>query len=172
MKYALISLLIGASTAQAESLCNVTDIDTVLSAIDGAWVATGAISIETETLSITEPFELAAMVNQDAQVSAGLLSNGYSIRLDDLGPIYDVDQVDDMLDTVEAAWITEAVADTRCGPEGLLQLSGPITSVQGSEGTITLLPYFSDRIVIITEYEVKGDWGIGFVTVAGLLERD
>ena len=171
MKSLAIFLCLAVTPATAESLCGVTDTGAVLNAIDGAWVAEGAISIETETLSVTEPFELAAIVTQDATLSAGLLSNGYPIPLEDLGAVYDVDQVDDMLDTVEAVWIADAVSETLCGPEGLLQLSGVISGAEGHIGTVTLLPYFSDRIVVITEYELKGDWGIGFVTSAGLLVR-
>ena len=82
---------------------------------------------------------------------------------------YSVDHVDDILETVEAEWIADAVSETPCGPEDLLQLTAPLDLPPRMAGTVTLIPYFSDRVVIIAEVEMRGDWGLGFVTMAALL---
>ena len=85
------------------------------------------------------------------------------------GPVYDVDAVDDMLATVEADWIADAVSLTPCGPDDLLQLSTVIDVQDVAQGTLTIIPYFTDQIVMISEVEVTGDWVIAFVTEVGLL---
>jgi hypothetical protein len=38
-----------------------------------------------------------------------------------------------------------------------------------AQGTLTIILYFTDQIVMISEAEVTGDWGIAFVTEVGLL---
>jgi len=89
----------------------------------------------------------------------------------DIGPVYDVDGVDDILETVEAEWIADAVSQTPCGPRQLLQLTADVDMGEQGGGAVTFIPYFSNQLVMISEVEIEGDWGIAFVTEAALLTR-
>jgi hypothetical protein len=77
--------------------------------------------------------------------------------------------LDDILDTVDAAWIADEVSGTTCGPEELPQLTASYELSEALNGRLTVIPYFSDRAVLILEAEWRGDWGIAFITLAALL---
>jgi len=170
-----------AGPVSAESLCGVTDQDAVLGAIAGSWGLEGSSALETETLSMVEPVVGAAVIGADGQVvSAEVLQGAVvpDIALDDDSPAvevtespYDVDQVDDILETVEADWIADAVSATPCGPEGLTQLAYTYAFETEATGRVTLIPYFTDQVLMISEAELKGDWGLAFFVSAVLLTR-
>lgn len=170
MKFALIGLILTASGAQAESLCGVTDAAVVFGHLQGDWTLTGAISVETETLSVVEVTNGTAQFMQDRAV---ILTHdggaGIAVSLGLLGAAYDVNGVDDILETVEAEWIADAVSTTPCGPDGLLQLSATSNANENETSRVTVVPYFSDKVVVIIESELTGDWGLGFITIAALL---
>lgn len=157
--------------AQAESLCGVTDEAAVFAALQGDWNVSGSVSLETETLSVTRPNEGTAAFREDFVV-VEIIEDGTGTtgNLATVGQVYDVDQVDDILETVEAEWIADDLSLTPCGPEGLLQLSSQVEEF-GNLSRLTVLPYFDDQILVISESERKGDWGLAFVTFAGLLTR-
>ena len=179
MKYAVFSLILTATGAQADSLCGVTDIDVVCAAMAGEWSMRGAMSVESVVFSVTDVTAGRVLITPDGVFSSVTVVDGAEIPdvvTDENskslllgGPVYDVDVVDDMLETVEADWIADAVSLTPCGPDDLLQLSTVIDVQDVAQGTLTIIPYFTDQIVMISEVEVTGDWGIGFVTEVGLL---
>lgn len=178
MKTLTFLLALSATTAQADSLCAVTDPQRINDVLAGAWSQEGAISIETETLSVTQPLDDDTPVTiengtalvwpmTDQWLNEALSLITAPVRLD-------VDGVDDLLDTADAFWIADAVGDTPCGPEDLPQVSGSFTAgEQGKDdvitGTLTLIPYFEDRVVLLAELEMRGAWGLAFVTGASLL---
>lgn len=171
MRLAALGLILWAGVAQAESLCGVTDEAAVFGALQGEWALSGSVSLETETLSVTRPNEGVATFRRDFFV-VDIVEDGIGTtgNLVAAGQAYDVDQVDDILDTVEAEWIADNLSLTPCGPEGLLQLSSLVEEF-GNLSQLTVLPYFDDQMLVISESERKGDWGLAFVTFAGVLTR-
>ncbi|WP_281982386.1 hypothetical protein [Thalassorhabdomicrobium marinisediminis] len=173
MKHALLCLsVLFAPPLHAESLCGVSDVDFILDQIEGRWAADGNVSVESETLSVFKPLPDVVVIGPDHRLTTRMTRNmGLTPELDVAAAPYDVDAVDDMLDTVEAAWIADAVSDTPCGPEELTQLSAEVRVDDVITGHVTLIPYFTDRVVLIAEVETRGDWGLAFVTHGLLLTR-
>lgn len=182
MKKLLIGLAFFASPVNAESLCGEMDRQVLLDALAGEWQTLGLISIDSEIFSLLENVHGNALLEESGRFSSkespiegerpSVYVDENSVIFQDLGQVYDVDQVDDMIETVEADWIADEVSMTPCGPEGLLQLSTPVTIVDEVQSTLTLLPYFTDKIVVISEEEAKGEWGIAYVTKVTLLTRE
>ncbi len=171
MKYlAFIAALI-AGSADAQSLCNVEAGPELMQSLSGEWTLEGAISVETETLSIVVPETDTATI-ADNTLAADIIDRwtGEALALEP-GQVYDVDAVDDMLETVEAEWIADAVSLTPCGPEALPQMTGVLDDGDAITGQATLIPYFTDQIVLIVEVETIGTMGLAFVTAAALLSR-
>lgn len=176
MKVLVWALFVGtwAGSIQADSLCEVTDKDTVLEAIAGSWIVAGDLSVETQTLSeLGRFFGVAEIYDFGSLQFVFEGAPGPRLSLDKAQFPYDVDQVDDLVATAQADWIMDAVSATPCGPEALLQLTGDYRAEALSEnGTMTLIPYFDDQIVLIAEIETRGDWGLAFVTMAALFRPD
>ena len=172
---------LASSTAQADSLCQVWNVDVVQQAMAGQWSTRGAISIESVILSTTENTTGRVVISPSGQFSSVSVVEEAAIPdvtldqdstfMSDIGPVYDVDGVDDILETVEAEWIADAVSETPCGPRELLQLTASVDMGEQGGGAVTFIPYFEDQIVMISEVEIVGDWGIAFVTEAALLTR-
>ena len=170
MKWTFFIAALWAGSGHADSLCGVTAQE-ALPQIIGAWTYEGAVSVETETLSIVEPDTGRAIVGGDGSFAAPPVSRWIAAPVDLRGEVvYDVDQVDDLLETVEAAWIADAVSLTPCGPEGLPQLTAEFMNEELT-GQVTLLPYFTDLSVMIVEAELRGEWGLAFITTAALMTR-
>lgn len=161
-----------ASAGQTASLCDVS-AEEALSAIAGDWVGRGAVSIETETLSVVEEAVFGLTVSGEGVARDGSFSAWTTAPLTlEPAAIYDVDGVDDILATIDAEWIADDVSLTPCGPETLPQLSAPLELAPDFNGRVTLLPYFTDQVLMIFEYEFRGDWGLAFVTEGALLTPD
>ena len=172
---ALILVALFASPAAADSLCGERDVARLNAQLAGQWDRTAHISLENETLSMlrqTEP-EVVTITG------AGALITGF---IDDQtgGPLplvlqdaaaYNVDAVDDMLDTTETSHFADILSDTPCGPEDLPQLQGTLLQADGmsASGTVTLIPYFDDRILEITELELRSEAALIFMTATALL---
>lgn len=139
------------------------------------------MSIETETLSVTQDLDADTdvIVTPQGAITWPMTDQWLrsALRLAPRDAPLDVDTVDDLLDTTETAWIADAVGDTLCGPETLPQMSATfrVAPQSGSQdsvsGTLTLIPYFDDRVVLLAQIELRGDWGLGFVTASALLTR-
>ncbi|MCF2872726.1 hypothetical protein L0664_16770 [Octadecabacter sp. G9-8] len=184
MKYVVATVLFTAplftaTGAQADSLCQVWNVDVVQNAIAGQWSTRGATSIESVIFSTTENTVGQVVISSAGQFASASVVEGAAIPdvtlesdsafMFDICPVYDVDGVDDILDTVEADWIADAVSGTPCGPRDLLQLTATVDMGEQGGGAVTFIPYFDDQIVMISEVEIVGDWGIAFVTEVALL---
>jgi len=180
MKHLLIAaLLCGAAQAHAQStnLCGMTDEAEVLELLAGNWTREGTMSVFNEVMD-----ELGPMQNVQATLTSDGAASGFAFE-DTLGlnvmlaladaPIYDVDHVDNLLDTTERADLADVVADTHCGPEDLPQLTTEIGVTAGMSvtGRITWIGYFDDRILELAEYEVTSDETILFITETAVLTR-
>lgn len=164
------------------SLCELDDNTLLLEIMQGDWVERGAISIESETLSVTEPVDgemyiFATLIQSNAVFGTYQFDQANLRR----GQVYDVDQVDDLLETAEVEWIADEVSLTPCGPDGLPQVSADLFELSVDEGPIadrdvvgrvTVLPYFANKMVILVEAELRGDWGIAYLTAATLMTRE
>ena len=162
-----------ANIAQAESLCGNLDAPFIMDTLQGDWALNGSISVETETLSVVQPAQGGTATFEDDFVVALLSEDGletYGTLAESPSP-YDVDHVDDILETVEADWIADDLSLTPCGPEGLLQLRSSVQE-PNRESHLTVLPYFNDQMLVIYEGELTGDWGLSFITFAALMTRD
>ncbi len=179
MKYAWIALAVLTTPVHAESLCDVSDMAQVLDAVQGGWTLQGGTSVEGTNVSVTEnTIGHVAIDDQGRFASVEVLADedmpqaiidGASPMIVPTATVYDVDGVDDILDTVEAPWIADALSMTPCGPEGLQQLNVPVETTPEVNAVVTLIPYFTDGLLLISEAEVTGEWGIAFITSAGLL---
>ncbi|PVA06125.1 hypothetical protein [Thalassorhabdomicrobium marinisediminis] len=173
--------IVVASAAQAESLCGVLDRSQVLGTIAGDWQLEGAVSAEGETLSQVRQTLGHVIIDATGRIATAVAPAGEeapraaleddSLTLTSTGVFYDVDRADDIFDTVEAPWIADAVSETPCGPERLLQLGGMFEVGDSTSGIVAVLPYFSDRIVLIGETKITSERGLIFVTRAALLTR-
>lgn len=171
MRYAALFFTLIAGTAQAESMCGWDDIGEIRAALAGDWVYDGAGSIVTASLDDRGTLDGGAEITEDGNVIVDDITFTLmpSLRPELGGVVYNVDQVDDILDSVDADWIADAVSGTPCGPEGLPQLTAPYEITDALNGALTLLPYATDQVVLILEAEWRGDWGIAFVTLGMLL---
>lgn len=179
MKWLPLIACLWAAPLSAQSLCDVTDPDRIAAVLQGVWTQQGSVSIETETLSVTQGLnpQDRVDVSQTLDLRWPLTDQWLREALPLIATTpMDVDTVDDLLTTVDADWIADAVGDTRCGPENLPQYAatfdtGMATGDDTLSGTITLIPYFEDRVVLLAQIEMRGAWGLGFVTAASLLTR-
>lgn len=179
MRWLACLLALHTTAAQAASLCGVTDPQEVLEALAGDWTVDGATSVETETVSDVDQIVGSFVLATDARFASEwvaspgparpvtIAADSPVLRIE--GAIYNVDQIDDMLDTVEADWIADDLSETPCGPEGLPQLTHKL-DIEGTIAVrVTVIPYFTDAVLLISEAEMTGDWGLAFVTTAALL---
>ncbi|MGR3492657.1 MAG: hypothetical protein ACU0DW_11410 [Shimia sp.] len=133
------------------------------------------MSLETATTSILRPSAAYTVtLTADGQIESRFIDSrlGRGVPLVDADvPPYDVDRVDDVLATTEREDIADALSDTLCGPEALPQLVATIDAGEGieAEGTITLIAYFSDRILQVTELTLRSEDAVFFMTETALL---
>lgn len=169
---ALALTLFATPVMAGESLCGWSDADRVLAALAGAFAGDLSVQVEAETVSTTKTFaDDRATLSPDGDLSDAFLGNlvrdPVALTLGTL--VYDVDAVDDLLWTAEAEWIADAVSLTPCGPEDLPQLSGSFVGGEGFAGQVTLIPYFTDKVVMVFEVDYSGDWGLSEITGTALL---
>ncbi len=174
MRIALFcALLVVPGTVAAESLCDVGG--GIIPRLAGVWDGTVAMSVETEALSVTdEGLPVLSVLFDDGRFGTAWMQDivgaGETVTLSRSDGTYDVDGVDDLLETAEADWMADALSDTPCGPEALPQLRGAVDYAPDLTGDLTLIAYFDDRILMLAELEYRGDWGVAFVIAAALLE--
>ena len=170
-----IAFCFAGMAANAESLCTAQDPADVLAGLSGSWSREGAISVENATVSELRRIRDETLVISDeggyrTGLVEDLIGGDVALVLSDVPP-YDVDGVDDILDTVQRADLADILSDTPCGPETLPQFVATLAVLDGVEvtGTITLIPYFTDRVLEVTELELKASDTILFLTGAALL---
>ncbi len=117
----------------------------------------------------------ATEINKDGQYFSSfvdsIMGEEVALRWAEPKP-YDVDRVDDVLDTTERADLADVLSDTQCGPEALPQLQVDLPEFEGGIsvfGTITLMPYFDDRVLEISELTLKSDETVLFMTETVIL---
>ena len=169
----ILLALVLSGPAAAASLCGEADAEALLSRLAGAWQGAPRVSIETETLSVVregevESHALGAEGGFVTPLVEGFTGAPVMLALS-ATPVQDVDGVDDLLDTVEAADLADLLSDTPCGPEALPQFTGRFAVPGQVSGEVTLIAYFDDRVLMLTEAELTGDWGLAFTTTAVLL---
>ncbi|MBU2993522.1 hypothetical protein Q4555_13230 [Octadecabacter sp. 1_MG-2023] len=171
MRYVASFLICLTGTAQAESMCGWDEPTEIRAALAGDWIYKGAGSFVTASLDDQGEIDGAANITEAGDVAVDEITYTLMPLLrPELGDVvYDVDQVDDLLETVEAEWIADAVSMTPCGPDDLPQLSATYQITEALNGQLTVLPYATDQVVLMLEAEWRGDWGLAFVTIAALL---
>ena len=171
-----------AAPAWAESLCKQPATPEVLETLVGSWSREGAISLFNETMDQlkTVPQEARAyQIAPDLTLNSTYIDNVAGAPQPIRGlevPAYDVDGVDDLLETVARADLADILSDTPCGPETLPQWQ-VVLMEQDAAGisvavTMTVIGYFSDRLLMLTEAELKSDAAVIFMTEAMLLRPD
>ncbi len=164
-----------AGFAAADGLCGVTGRDDLMATLAGDWTREGSVSLVNETTDILRASETYPVtILPEGAVTSRFLDSltGAPVPLALLDvPAYDVDRVDDVLDSTARADLVDRLSDTLCGPEALpqvqavLRITGDISVV----GTITLIAYFDDRVLEITELQLQGDETVLFQTETALL---
>ena len=167
-----------AAPAAAESLCGLDDADEVLSAIEGRWTSQERINLESASDTYFRAPDPTAVVIRSGRIESafldGLQGQPLTLELAE-APIYDVDQVDELLEVTRSEELADLLSDTPCGPSDLPQLVARVPDTDGisAGGTITLIPYFDDRILQISELELSSDEALLFMTgVAYLTPAD
>lgn len=160
--------------ASARNLCGVDDREAALAAIAGEWRAEEAISLENETTSLMRrPAPAREVVTAEGRLGTGFLDDTtggtVALALARPGP-YDVDRVDDVLETTESPAFADMLSQTRCGPEDLPQLVAVLDGPE-AEGRVTLIAYFDDRMLRITELTLRGEGAVLFMVAAALMTR-
>ncbi|MCA0043619.1 hypothetical protein [Celeribacter litoreus] len=166
-----LGLLAATPVIAEESLCGWTDEAKVVRAIAGTFDSALAVQIEADLLSTRQLVDDRVSVEADGHFTDAFLDEllGAPLPLT-LGPVfYDVDAVDDLLETTGSDWIADAVSLTPCGPEGLPQLSAAFEAGEGLYGQVTLIPYFTDKIVMLIQMDYLGEWGMSEITGTALL---
>ncbi len=170
----LAILLLAALPAEARSLCGVTDEAEVLAAISGIWQAEERISLENAATSLIRvPAPARAEIGPggiETDFLDGLTGAPLPLRRTDPPP-YGVDAIDDLLETTGHAELADRLSDTPCGPEELPQLVArlPAGTAPDATGTVTLLAYFDDRLLQITEMVLRSEETVLFLTGTALL---
>ncbi|MGH1413341.1 MAG: hypothetical protein ACRBB0_07590 [Pelagimonas sp.] len=162
--------------ALADGFCNVTDPVQIAERLAGDWSREGAMSIENAGTSALEPStDYKVTFNADFTVATEFFEQltGRAHPWDLADPkLYDVDGVDDMLDTTERTDLADILSDTKCGPGALPQMVVHLTESHLDmevAGTSVFIPYFDDRILEVTELTLKMDETVLFVTETVLL---
>ncbi|MFY0660176.1 MAG: hypothetical protein JXR15_06765 [Shimia sp.] len=179
MKRFLMAAAVAALTpvaAVADGYCGVSDPAVVYERLAGSWVREGSTSVEGSVTSFVRPARMfATEIDADGLYHSGfvdsLVGEEVALRWAEPKP-YDVDRVDDVLDTTERADLADLLSDTQCGPAGLPQLQIELPEFEGGItvfGTITLVPYFDDRVLEISELTLKSDETVLFMTETVLL---
>lgn len=176
----LIAVAVLAATpvaAMADGFCGVADQAEILSRLSGDWVRAGSTSIEgADTSFVREARVFATNISADGLFQSGFVDSlmGEALPLEAVEPkTYDVDRVDDMLETTGRADLADLLSDTRCGPEALPQLQLTLPEEEGGItvfGTITVIPYFDDRLLEISELTMKSGETVLFLTETVLLQ--
>lgn len=172
----LLAFMPGAAVAQG--LCDVTDPAQIFAALEGDWSREGTMVLDnavTEMVRASE--EYSVQITGQGQIGSAFLDSltgdMAQTSLPEPRP-YDVDRVDDMLDSTGRADFADLLSDTKCGPEALPQLQIDLSAGQGITvtGTITYVAYFTDRVLELGQFELKSDETVLFVTETALLTRD
>ncbi len=162
--------------AIADGFCGVTDAEAVYARLAGSWQREGSTSVEGGTTSFVRPARVfATEIDMDGLFYSGfvdsIMGEEFSLRWTEPKP-YDVDRVDDVLDTTGRADLADLLSDTQCGPEALPQLQIELPEREAGVtvyGTITLVAYFDDRVLEISELTLKSDETVLFMTETALL---
>ncbi|MBS1301595.1 hypothetical protein [Loktanella sp. SALINAS62] len=180
--FALLLTLPG--TLAAESLCGVTDRDALLTTLAGTWTGDTYVSsvnavvngvsviarADAEPVTITADGDLGS--DMVRAISAGTT---LPLPLADR-PVFDVDQVDELLDATDAAILADLLSDTPCGPEDLPQFVISVdwtpNAVPSFDGQVALIPYFTDRILRLDQIVVNTGETVMYLTVSALLTRE
>lgn len=162
--------------AVADGFCDVTDAAAVYERLAGSWAREGSTSVEGSTTSFVRPARVfATEIDLDGTYYSGFVDSimGEAIALSWAEPRpYDVDRADDVLDTTARADFADVLGDTKCGPEALPQLQLTLPEEEGGItvfGTITLVAYFDDRVLEISELTLKSEETVLFITETALL---
>ena len=161
--------LLAAGPAAAQSLCGNDDAEAVLDAVEGRWTANEKIALESHADSYFRAPDPAPVVIRDGQIDSAFLDSLQGQPLDlELadGPIYDSDAVDALLKDTRNETLADLLSDTPCGPENLPQLVARVPDTEGisAGGTVTLIPYFEDRMLMVTELELSSPEALLFMT--------
>ncbi|SMP22497.1 hypothetical protein [Shimia sagamensis] len=163
-------------TAVADGFCGVSDPAVVYERLAGSWVREGSTSVEGSVTSFVRPARMfATEIDKDGQYYSGFVDSlmGEKVALTWAAPKpYDVDRVDDVLDTTGREDLADLLSDTHCGPEALPQLQIVLPEFESGIsvfGTITLVPYFDNRVLEISEVTLKSDETVLFMTETVLL---
>ena len=187
MRAALLCMAL-AGPAGAESLCDVPADMALMARLSGDWLGPVQVATVNEVLD-----DLRAIERDDAiptMIHAGGLRTETTERVWFKRPMplaaaaapLDVDEVDAILEDTEAEDFADLLSDTPCGPEALPQLETRIDNIETIllfgegpapvfDGTITLIPYFDDRILRLQKITVRSEERVVFLTAAALLTR-
>ncbi len=173
----VVLAVLSAGPAPALNPCGQTDADAILGAIAGTWTAEEAVALDNDTTSLLRrPAPVSVQITPDGRYRSALLDDltGGALPLaHPLPPPYDVDRVDEILAVTESEGFADRLSDTRCGPESLPQfvarLPGSVADVVS--GTVTLIVYFDDRLLQITELTLRSDTAWLDMTAAAYLTR-
>ncbi|WP_299424466.1 hypothetical protein [uncultured Shimia sp.] len=162
--------------AMADGFCGVSDPAVVYERLAGSWVREGSTSVEGNVTSFVRPARMfATEIDNDGRFYSGfvdsIMGEDVALRWAEPKP-YDVDRIDDVLDTTVRTDFADLLSDTLCGPEGLPQLQVALPEFDDGItvfGTITLVPYFDDRVLETSELTLKSDETVLFMTETVLL---
>ncbi|KQI68732.1 hypothetical protein AN189_07510 [Loktanella sp. 3ANDIMAR09] len=186
MRFILAILLLLPAGLRAESLCGVTDNAALLDRLAGDWRGDTYLSGVNAVIDQTEiqPRAEAERVTIGTDgilsveaIAAAMGGEGLPMVLSPT-PVYNVDQVDDLLETTQAEALADVLSDTPCGPEKLPQFVATFGFDQADtdgvrfDGQVVLIPYFDDRILRLDQFDVNTGEMVLFVTVASVLTRE
>lgn len=163
------------TSGAADGFCGLGKPDIALAQIDGTWKREGSVSVFNETTDELRPSApFTVQISGDGTFVSPFVDSltGKPLTVSVLSaPAYDVDRIDDVLDTTGRADLADAVSDTLCGPSQLPQFQARLDVSDGISvsGTVTLIAYFADRVLQVSELELKSEDTILFMTETVLL---
>ncbi len=177
--FAIAAVALAPVGAWADGFCGVTDPVAVFERLAGSWVREGSTSVEGADTSFVRPARVfATEIGADGMFQSGFVDSimGEPVEMRWMAPKpYDVDRVDDVLDTTERADLADLLSDTLCGPEDLPQVQVELPEFEGGVtvyGTITLVPYFDDRVLEISELTLKSPETVLFMVETAILRPE
>ncbi|WP_270728608.1 hypothetical protein [Shimia sp. Alg240-R146] len=175
--FAIAAIMMAPSWVLADGFCDVTDPAEVYARLAGNWEREGSTSVDGADTSFIRPARVfATRISADGMFQSGFVDSlmGEEVALEWITPKpYGVDRVDDVLDATERADLADVLSDTRCGPESLPQLQLELPEFEGGVsvfGTITLVPFFDDRVLEISELTLRSDETVLFMVETVLLQ--
>lgn len=157
----------------SESLCGVTNENDVLAELNGDWVMEGGLAFQAQGDTMLEPVVGTVYLSDDGFFSLEMQGErGDVLFLRPNRRPFDAEKLSALFERAGVSWIDDAITETSCAPEDLMQLRATSNNPDGDYNQVTIVAYSTAQVLMIVEVEtIQEGVGLAFVTVAALMTR-